>query len=519
MKNTKEQLFANIWKIADELRGKVDGWDFKNYVLGFLFYRYISENITSMINHDVRNAINHPDPNFEYEDIDDSNVKESIINKYIDKKGFFIKPSELFNNLYKQVMKNNYDDLNVRISEIFKNIEASASGKPSESNIKGLFSEIDLSKNFLGDNVINRNKNLANLIKRIKEFDFFNTENDVDIFGDAYEYLMGMYASNAGKSGGEYYTPQEVSKLLAKLAINQRTKIYNVYDPACGSGSLLLQPHKILKNDDIHFYGQDSNPTTYNLCRINMFLHNINFAKFHITCGDTLIEPNIEKNTLFDVIVSNPPYSVKWDGKSNPTLINDERYKNAGILAPESKADFAFVLNCLYYLKETGIAAIVCFPGIFYRGGAEQKIRQYLIDNNYVSAIIDLPKDLFFGTSIATTILVLSKSSVDKKVLFIDASEQVTKETARSYLSDENIESILEIYYNRSDKEYFSKLVDIKTIQDNNYNLSVSKYVPKPIVQDIVDIKALNQEIDTLSNKNNELRNQIKNIIKEIDNE
>lgn len=516
--NKKEQeraeLHRTIWGIANDLRGSVDGWDFKQYVLGMLFYRYVSENLTRHMNKDEIAAGN---ADFNYAEISDVKAlseKEDIVNT----KGFFILPSELFENIKKGAA--NDENLNETLSKIFANIEASAQGTDSEDNFKGLFADVDVNSNKLGATVAKRNEKLVKLMNGVAEMKLGDyQDNTIDAFGDAYEFLMGMYASNAGKSGGEYYTPQEVSELLTKLAIVGKTEVNKVYDPACGSGSLLLKSAKILGRDNVRqgFFGQEINITTYNLCRINMFLHDIPFDKFDIAHEDTLISPQHWDDEPFEVIVSNPPYSIKWDGDSNPLLINDQRFSPAGVLAPKSKADLAFIMHSLAWLATNGRAAIVCFPGIMYRGGAEQKIRQYLIDNNYIECIIQLPDNLFFGTSIATCIMVLSKSKSENKTLFIDASRECVKVTNSNKLTDDNIDSIVKMFTDKKDVDYTARLVDRYEIAKNEYNLSVSTYVAKEDKSEKIDIAELNKQIDEIVAREEILRNEIKKIIAEIE--
>ena len=519
MNNLKEQqrdeLHRTIWAIANDLRGSVDGWDFKQYVLGFIFYRYISENFTNFVNQIQKEA---GDDTFDYADFDDEQAltqKEYLTSV----KGFFIAPSELFCNVKKNA-KNNMN-LNVDLATIFKNIEESAKGTESEGNFKGLFDDIDVNSNKLGGTVIKRNESLTKILDGIASMNLGDfQDNEIDAFGDAYEFLMGMYASNAGKSGGEYYTPQEVSELLTKLATVGKTQVSKVYDPACGSGSLLLKAAKILGADNITtgFYGQEINITTYNLCRINMFLHDVEFNKFDIAHGDTLLEPAHLEDGPFEVIVSNPPYSTKWEGDDNSLLGNDPRFSPAGVLAPKSKADLAFVMHTLYNLAPKGAAAIVCFPGIMYRGGAEQKIRKYLVDNNYIDCIIQLPDNLFFGTSIATCIMVLKKQKTDNNILFIDATKECVKVTNNNKLSNDNINNILKLFNDRLDVEYLSKVVSIEEVgTDNDYNLSVSSYIETEIIDPIIDIKELNAEIETIVKRENILREEIAKIIAEIE--
>ena len=511
----REELHKAIWGIADELRGSVDGWDFKSYVLGIMFYRYISENLTNYINSNEHKSGNK---DFDYAKLDDKKA-EKVRASVVKIKGFFLLPSELFSNVRENASSD--ENLNMTLEKIFKSIESSAKGTDTEKDIQGLFEDVDVNSNKLGNTVANRNKKLVKLINGIGDMKLGNyQDNTIDAFGDAYEYLMSMYASNAGKSGGEFFTPQEVSELLTRIAIVGKKEINKIYDPACGSGSLLLKAAKILGKDKIRngFFGQEINLTTYNLCRINMFLHDIDPRKFNIYNGDTLIEPSEEHKDQepFEAIVSNPPYSIKWVGDDNPVLINDERFSPAGVLAPKSKADMAFIMHSLYWLASNGTAAIVCFPGIMYRSGAEKKIRQYLIDNNFVDTIIQLPDNLFFGTSIATCIMVLSKSKKENKTLFIDASKECVKVTNNNKLTEENISNILEAYKNKQDKEYFAKLVSNNVISENDYNLSVSTYVEKKDTREIIDIDKLNKEIEEIVKKEEQLRKEINKIIKEL---
>ena len=510
----REELHKRIWGIADDLRGSVDGWDFKQYILGIMFYRYISENITNYINEGERKA---GDSTFNYAKLTDTEAETEREN-LVKEKGFFILPSELFCNVHKKAKDDG--NLNETLEKIFNNIENSAKGAESEDDFSGLFDDIDVNSNKLGSTVAKRNEKLVKILEGIASINLGNyQDNQIDAFGDAYEFLMSMYASNAGKSGGEFYTPQEVSELLTKLAIVGKTSVNKVYDPACGSGSLLLKSAKILGKENVRngFYGQEINLTTYNLCRINMFLHDIGYDKFDIACEDTLVSPQHWDDEPFEVIVSNPPYSIKWAGDDNAVLINDPRYSPAGVLAPKSKADFAFIMHSLSWLATNGTASIVCFPGILYRGGAEQKIRKYLIDNNFVDCIIQLPDNLFFGTSIATCIMVLKKSKKDNGVLFIDATNECVKVTNNNKLTDKNINNIVEIYTNKENKEYVAKLVTKSEIEENDYNLSVSTYVEKEDTREKIDIEALNKEIDQIVAREKVLRDEINKIISEIE--
>lgn len=516
--NIKEQerteLHKAIWAIADELRGSVDGWDFKNYVLGIMFYRYISENLTQYINKGEWEAGNS---DFDYALLSDEEAEEAR-EGLVEEKGFFILPSELFCNIRAKAASD--ENLNETLERIFNNIEASAKGTASEDDFSGLFDDIDVNSNKLGATVAKRNEKLVKLLNGIGDMKLGEyQDNTIDAFGDAYEFLMGMYASNAGKSGGEYFTPQEVSELLTRIAVIGKTEVNKVYDPACGSGSLLLKSAKVLGKDNVRqgFFGQEINITTYNLCRINMFLHDIDYDKFDIANEDTLLSPQHWDDEPFEVIVSNPPYSIKWEGDDNPVLINDPRFSPAGVLAPKSKADLAFVMHSLSWLATNGTAAIVCFPGIMYRGGAEKKIRQYLIDNNYIDAIIQLPDNLFFGTSIATCIMVLKKSKADNKVLFINASKECVKVTNNNKLTDENINTIVTECFTRNDVDYFARLVDYDEIVKEDYNLSVSTYVEEEDTREKIDIKELNARIAEIVLKEEKLRAEIDAIIEEIE--
>lgn len=511
----RAELHRKIWAIADDVRGAVDGWDFKQYVLGILFYRFISENMSAYFDKAEHEA---GDLDFRYADLSDEEAEEDFRPDTVEDKGFFILPSQLFENVVRHAAEN--DDLNIELDQIFKDIEASAIGFKSEEDIKGLFDNLDTRSNILGGTVKEKNKRLSDILNGINSINFGNfEENDIDAFGDAYEFLISNYASNAGKSGGEFFTPQTVSKLLARLVMVGKDKINKVYDPTCGSGSLLLQMKKQYEEHILEdgFFGQEINMTNYNLARMNMFLHNINYNSFNIKRGDTLLNPQHLEEKPFDAIVSNPPYSVKWVGDGNPTLINDDRFAPAGKLAPKSKADFAFIMHSLNHLSNKGRAAIVCFPGIFYRGGAEKTIRQYLVDNNFVEAVIALPDNLFFGTSIATTILVLAKNKLENKTLFIDASKEFKKETNNNVLTDSNIEHIVELFSNYQSVDYKAALVDNDVIgSEQDYNLSVSTYVEQEDTREKIDIDVLNKEIAETVVKIDHLRAEIDKIVEEL---
>lgn len=511
----RKELHRKIWAIADDVRGAVDGWDFKQYILGILFYRFISEHMADYFDRAEHEA---GDLEFRYAKLSDQEAEQDFKPGTVEDKGFFILPSQLFENVVENASQN--ENLNEELANIFQAIEKSAIGFKSEDDIKGLFDNLDTRSNILGGTLLEKNKRLSDILNGINSINFGNFEdNDIDAFGDAYEFLISNYASNAGKSGGEFFTPQTVSKLLARLVMVGKDKINKVYDPTCGSGSLLLQMKKQYEDHILEdgFFGQEINMTNYNLARMNMFLHNINYNNFDIKRGDTLLNPQHLEEKPFDAIVSNPPYSVKWVGDGDPTLINDDRFAPAGKLAPKSKADFAFIMHSLNHLSNKGRAAIVCFPGIFYRGGAEKTIRQYIVDNNFVEAVIALPDNLFFGTSIATTILVLAKNKLENKTLFIDASKEFKKETNNNILTDSNIEHIVELFTNYQSVDYKAALVDNEVIgSEQDYNLSVSTYVEQEDTREKIDIDELNKEIAETVTKIDHLRAEIDKIVEEL---
>jgi type I restriction enzyme M protein len=516
--NTREseraELHKTIWRIANDLRGSVDGWDFKTYVLGMLFYRFISENLTAYLNQQERKA---GQKDFDYATMSDRQAKLGR-DETVKEKGFYILPSHLFANVRKRARQD--ANLNETLSKVFKSIEASAKGADSEDDFKGLFDDLDVNSNKLGPTVVKRNEKLVKLLDAIGDLNLGTfSDNTIDAFGDAYEYLMTMYASSAGKSGGEFFTPQEVSELLARITVVGKKAVNKVYDPACGSGSLLLKFAKVLGQENVRkgFFGQEINLTTYNLCRINMFLHDVNYEKFDIAHGDVLTDPAHWDDEPFEAIVSNPPYSIRWDGDANPLLINDPRYAPAGVLAPKSKADMAFTMHMLSWLAVNGTAAIVQFPGVLYRGGVEQKIRQYLIDNNYVDTVIQLPPDLFFGTTIGTCVIVLRKSKRDNKTLFIDASAEFVRGGNKNKLSEANWQKILDVFTGRKDIIHFSRLVENNAIAANGYNIAVASWVELEDTRQAVDITELNTEIRRIVARQEELRTQIDAIVADLE--
>lgn len=523
----RQELYKTIWQIANDLRGSVDGWDFKAYVLGMLAYRYLSESLAGELNRGEREA---GAVDFDYARQDECLEGQDRLN-FVQNRGYYIEPGLLFEN----VMQRGEDELNIYLDKALRQIEASGEGTGAAKMFEGLFTDMDLNSNKLGSNTEERNRRLKKLMQNIGGLRLGTYMNDrvgsigraggvesgVDIFGDAYEYLMTMYAANAGKSGGEYFTPPEVSELLARIVTENGKKKaprgeWRCYDPTCGSGGLLLKFLKILEyRGEVTLHGQEKNVTTYNLCRVNMLLHGMNWSKLYIRNGDTLInpDPDLDERKPFDAIVSNPPYSLKWVGEDDINLVQDARFQGPGRLAPKGKADLAFVMHSLRYLADDGIAAIVCFPGVLYRTGAEAKIREWLVEQGHVDAVIGLPGKLFFGTGITTAILVLKKGLSDGKTLFVDASKYFVPSTNSNKLSDENIQGIMKILLDRKDVDHVAKLADKNTIREQEYNLSVSMYVEKEDTSEKIDIDVLEADIEVTVKREAALRQDIDGIV------
>jgi type I restriction-modification system, M subunit len=517
----RAELHKTIWRIANDLRGSVDGWDFKSYVLGFLFYRFISENLTDYLNEKERQGIlaaggsQEEADSFDFASLTNEEAEDGRAATVADK-GFYIRPTDLFSNVRARAKGN--ENLNEQLAGIFRAIEDSAKGTNAEADLRGLFDDVDVNSSKLGNTVAERNAKLVKIMDAVGDLPLDHGSAQIDAFGDAYEYLMTMYASSAGKSGGEFYTPQEVAEVLMHLALDGRKDVERVYDPCAGSGSLLLKFAKVLGPSlSRKYFGQEINLTTYNLCRINMFLHDVNFANFDIALGDTLTSPAHWDDQPFDAIVSNPPYSTKWAGKNDMALVNDPRFSPAGVLAPNSRADLAFTMHMLHWLAEDGTAAIVESTGVLYRGGAEGKIRRYLVENNFVHTIIQLPENLFFGTGIDTCIIVLKKSRIDDKILFVDASKQFVREGNKNRLNKENREHLLLLAFERKDVEHVAKLVSIDDIAAKDWNLSVSSYVEREDTREKVDIAELNNRIAGIVERQQQLRASIDAIVAELE--
>ena len=510
----QQKLRSQLWTVANTLRGNMSASDFMYFTLGFIFYKYLSEKIELYANEELK----EDGMTFkEAWESDDEELKVDLKEACVQDLGYFVEPEYLYSTIISMIDRR--ENILPALERSLKKIEDSTIGQESEDDFGGLFSDIDLASPKLGKTADDKNKLISDVLVALNGIDFgLKDAQEIDILGDAYEYMIGQFAAGAGKKAGEFYTPQEVSQILAEIVITGKQRLKTVYDPTCGSGSLLLKFAKILGKENVRqgFYGQEINLTTYNLCRINMFLHDIDYDKFDIANEDTLTKPQHWDNEPFEAIVSNPPYSTKWKGSDDPLLINDPRFSPAGILAPKSYADMAFIMHSLSWLATSGVAAIVCFPGIFYRGGAEQKIRKYLIENNFIDCIIQLPSNLFFGTSIATCIMVLKKSKTSNDVLFIDASAECVKVTNNNKLTDTNIENILRLFTERKDVEYTAKVVPNATIGENDFNLSVSTYVEKQDTREKVDIKELNKQIAEIVAREQVLRDEIDKIIAEI---
>lgn len=517
---TNEQLrneFKSlIWKTATDLvhGGKVSPVQFMDFMLGSLFYRFISENLTTHCNKLMREAGVEDADYTAMSDEDAEVARDQMVNE----KGFFILPSQLFKNVANKARIDK--ELNTTLANIFKAIEDSAIGTASENDVKGLFANFNTNDPGLGGTVAERCCLLADLLESVRNLNFTQYEQSgIDVFGTCYEHLIKMYALNSGTKGGEFYTPAEVSYLLAKIAVAERKNVNKVYDPACGSGSLLLNFKMVLGAENVKegFFGQEIILKTYNLCRMNMFLHNINYDHFDIQQGDTLMNPLHANDEPFDAIVSNPPYSIPWAGDSDATLINDPRFSPAGVLAPKSKADMAFVMHILSWLSTEGTAAIVEFPGVLYRSGSEAKIREYLVKNNYVDTIIQLAPNMFFGATIATCIIVLKKNKADNRVLFIDASQEFDHEGNKNKLGDRHIEKIYNAHIRKEEIAHFSTVVTTADIAAKKYNLSVSTYVEPEDTTVEIDINELNERIEKIVARENELRTAIDAIVKELE--
>lgn len=491
----KQQLEQQLWKIADTLRGKMGADEFRDYILGFIFYKYLSEKM-----HDYANDILQPDK-LTYEDLKKHKQKRLYLKEVkeaaLDALGYFLEPDELFSEMARRGNaegKSNFilDDL----AKVLTHIEQSTMGSESEEEFSNLFEDLDLTSSKLGKSENDKNELIVKVLSHLDEIDFDLHNTESDILGDAYEYLIGKFASGAGKKAGEFYTPQQVSTVLARLVTAGKTKLKTVYDPTCGSGSLLLRVTKEVKSVS-KIYGQESNPTTYNLCRMNMIMHNVHYKKFDIKNEDTLERP-AHLDLRFEAIVANPPFSAEWS--ASPLFMSDDRYSPYGRLAPKGTADFAFVQHMIYQLDDNGTMACVLPHGVLFRGGAEGHIREYLIkERNYLDAIIGLPANIFYGTSIPTCILVLKKKREHSdNVLFIDASQHFEKVKTQNVLRPDDIDKIIKTFKDRAPEDKYAYVAPLSEIAENDYNLNIPRYVDTFEEEEAVDLKMVSKELQKL---------------------
>lgn len=510
----KKILEQQLWNIANTLRGKMNADEFRDYILGFIFYKYLAEKM------EIFADLILEQDNIQFRNIEE-NTKigqeyiEAIRDEALENLGYFLKPSELFSEIAKRGNSGSNNFILEDLQKILTNIQLSTMGTQSEEDFEDLFSDMDLNSNNLGRTAEARNAIIVKVLVHLDEIDFKLENSELDVLGDAYEYLIGQFASGAGKKAGEFYTPQEVSKILAKIVTTGKNRLKSVYDPTCGSGSLLLRVAREVK-DVNNFYGQEMNRTTYNLARMNMILHGVHYLKFNIKQEDTLEHPQHLNDMPFDAIVANPPFSANWS--ANPLFLNDDRFSQYGKLAPASKADFAFVQHMIYHLAENGTMAIVLPHGVLFRGAAELHIRKYLIEQkNYLDAVIGLPANIFYGTSIPTCILVFKKCKEDPDhILFIDASKEFEKVKNQNMLRDNHITKIVETYRDRTVIEKYSHLASLKEVAENDYNLNIPRYVDTFEPEEEIDIHAVMQEINSLEAKRAELDKEIDVYFKEL---
>lgn len=506
----KRQLDAQLWGIANLLRGKVDPDDYRDYILGFIFYKYLSEK-----QHLYANELLQGESVTDFELVKDQDTLDAIQEESLISLGYFLKPDELFSSITKRGNSNSYilDDL----QSVLNHIEQSTSGTESEDDFNALFEDLDLNSTKLGRTPNSRNEIIVNILTYLDEIDFRLDEVESDVIGDAYEYLIAKFASGAGKSAGEFYTPQQVSKILSKIITTGKTKLKSVYDPTCGSGSLLLRVAREVEVGE--FYGQELNRTTFNLARMNMILHGVHYRDFDIRQEDTLEEPQ-HLNKRFEGIVANPPFSLKWKSDANPLFSSDERFSQYGRLAPKSKADFAFVQHMVYQLADNGTMACVLPHGVLFRGSSEEVIRRYLInDLNYLDAVIGLPSNIFYGTGIPTCILVLKKCrEQDDNIVFIDASgdDHFIKEGNQNSLRDEDVELIVNTYRNRESIDKYSSVVTLKEIEENDFNLNIPRYVDTFEEEEDVDLEQVSNEIKSLEEDLSQTNQTIQSFCQEL---
>lgn len=506
-KQTNE-LKSSLWACANDLRGNMDASEFKNYILGLIFYRFLSEQLLEKVNNELKDEDGVTYAEAFYSD----DYKDDIISILLEELGYVIEPEYLWNSIVDSI---NNDKFNITmLSKAINSINESTLGQKSEEDFDGLFEDMDLNSNKLGKTEQDRSKLIAKVILKIDAIDFKFKDSEIDVLGDAYEYLIGQFAASAGKKAGEFYTPQQVSKLLAKIVTLGKDKLKNVYDPTCGSGSLLLRVAR--ECNVVSFYGQEMVSTTYNLARMNMLLHGVKYNRFHIENNDTLEHPDKEILEMkFDAVVANPPYSANWS--ADPKFLDDPRFSAYGKLAPKSKADYAFVQHMLYQLDDAGTMAVVLPHGVLFRGAAEETIRKFIIsEKNWLDAVIGLPANLFYGTSIPTCVLVFKKCRTTDDVLFIDASKEYESGKNQNILSDENVEKILQAYKNRVDVDKYCHVAKLSEIEENEFNLNIPRYVDTFEEEEEIDIQAVQKEIKELEAKRAELDAEIEKYLKEL---
>lgn len=500
-------LQKNLWRIANDLRGNMDASEFRNYILGLIFYRFLSEKTLIQTQKLLK------EDNMSYEEAWEIEDYRIILEKeLIARVGYVIEPQDLYGHLTEKIKNHTFEMENLH--QAINKIESSTRGTNSEDDFEHLFDDMDLNSNRLGNTNAERTKLISKVMMNLVELPFTQEEMEIDMLGDAYEYLIGQFAATAGKKAGEFYTPQQVSKILAKIVTTGKKRLKSVYDPTCGSGSLLLRIGREVEVS--HYYGQEYNNTTFNLARMNMLLHDINYQNFTIENGDTLEHPGALEEDRFEAVVANPPYSQSWS--SDPSFLDDPRFSNYGRLAPKSRADFAFLQHMIYHLDDNGTMVIVLPHGVLFRAGAEEAIRTQLIEENYLDAVIGLPPNLFFGTGIPTCILVFKKwRAQDEKVLFIDASESFEQGVNQNRLSDEDVSKIIDTYRNRKKIDKYSNVVTLDNIKENNFNLNMPRYVDTFEEENSIDINEVQQEIEEINKKIIKMDEKINNIFKEFE--
>ncbi|MCO4097054.1 type I restriction-modification system subunit M [Macrococcoides canis] len=505
-KQQQAELHKKLWSIANDLRGNMDASEFRNYILGLIFYRFLSEKTEEQVSHLLK------EDDISYQDAwENEEYQEAITEELVARIGFVIEPQYLYSKMITDIVANDFDI--EQLSAAINKVEESTLGTDAQEDFDNLFADMDLTSSRLGNNVSARTKLISKVMMNLSELPFVHSELEIDMLGDAYEYMIGQFAATAGKKAGEFYTPQQVSKILAKIVTQDKKDLKSVYDPTCGSGSLLL---RVGKEANVRsYYGQEYNNTTYNLARMNMLLHDVNFNQFTIYNGDTLEDPAI-KEEKFEAVVANPPYSAKWSADAK--FLDDERFSNYGKLAPKSKADFAFVQHMIYHLDDNGTMAVVLPHGVLFRGAAEGVIRKYLIEEkNYLDTVIGLPGNIFYGTSIPTCILVFKKCrQAEDNVLFIDASEEFEKGKNQNNLTDEHVEKILNTYQSRETIDRYSYAATLEEIKENDYNLNIPRYVDTFIEEEPVDLDKVQAEIAEIDKEMAVLEEEINGYLREL---